>query len=188
MYIANIKNFVISTLYLRRVTYFVTENELDRGGVGLVYKGVTEDASQITVKRMESDIINHKALDEFLIEIDILSKVQRRHLVSLVGYTIEGTSPFSFARVLMTPKDHKLIHADIYTWSGRNMSPTNFRLLKAKLKYGSNKVVIMSSDNEDSLLTLTVENCNATAALELMPLNLWCNIRESTIAQMRQYA
>ncbi|PHT61470.1 hypothetical protein T459_34684 [Capsicum annuum] len=43
----------------------------------------------------------------------------------------------------------------------------------------------MSSENEDSLLTLIAEICNATAALELVSLNLWCNIRESTIAQIR---
>ncbi|KAF3679584.1 putative C2 and GRAM domain-containing protein-like [Capsicum annuum] len=35
-------------------------------------------------------------------------------------------------------------------------------------------------------LTVNSKHWNATADLGLVPLNLWCNIRESTIAQMRQ--
>ncbi|KAF3623695.1 putative histone deacetylase 8-like [Capsicum annuum] len=66
MYIANSRNLVISTQYLWRVTNnFVTENGLGHGGFGVVYKGVTEDESQIIVKRIESSIINHKKLDKF---------------------------------------------------------------------------------------------------------------------------
>jgi serine/threonine protein kinase len=42
------------------------------------------------VKRMENGAIGSKALDEFQSEIDVLSKVRHRHLVSLLGYSIEG--------------------------------------------------------------------------------------------------
>ncbi|PHT79468.1 hypothetical protein T459_17520 [Capsicum annuum] len=91
MYIANSRNLVISTQYLWRVTNnFVTENGLGHGGFGVVYKGVTEDESQIIVKRIESSIINHKKLDKFQVELDMISKVLQCHLVSLLGYSVEG--------------------------------------------------------------------------------------------------
>ena len=34
---------------------------------------------------------------------------------------------------------------------------------------------------------LQLYNWNATTDLELVSLNRWCNMKESTIAQMRQY-
>ncbi|GAB4857292.1 hypothetical protein Ancab_015200 [Ancistrocladus abbreviatus] len=84
-------NLVISVQVLRNVTNnFAPENELGRGGFGVVYKGELEDGTKIAVKRMEAGVISSKALDEFRSEIAVLSKVRHRHLVSLLGYSIEG--------------------------------------------------------------------------------------------------
>uniref|UniRef100_A0A7N0UEX1 Protein kinase domain-containing protein n=1 Tax=Kalanchoe fedtschenkoi TaxID=63787 RepID=A0A7N0UEX1_KALFE len=49
-----------------------------------------DDGTQIAVKRMEAGVLSNKALDEFQSEIHVLSKVRHRHLVSLLGYSIEG--------------------------------------------------------------------------------------------------
>ncbi|XP_022640521.1 receptor protein kinase TMK1-like [Vigna radiata var. radiata] len=76
---------------LRNVTKnFAPENELGRGGFGVVYKGELDDGTKIAVKRMEVGVISSKALDEFQAEIAVLSKVWHRHLVCLLGYSIEG--------------------------------------------------------------------------------------------------
>ncbi|CAL1394990.1 unnamed protein product [Linum trigynum] len=84
-------NLVISVQVLRNVTKnFAPENELGRGGFGVVYKGELDDGTKIAVKRMESGVISNKALDEFQSEITVLSKVRHRHLVSLLGYSVEG--------------------------------------------------------------------------------------------------
>ncbi|KAK7337314.1 hypothetical protein VNO77_17880 [Canavalia gladiata] len=84
-------NLKISVQVLRNVTKnFAPENELGRGGFGVVYKGELEDGTKIAVKRMEAGVISTKALDEFQAEIAVLSKVRHRHLVSLLGYSIEG--------------------------------------------------------------------------------------------------
>ncbi|XP_061349326.1 receptor-like kinase TMK3 [Gastrolobium bilobum] len=84
-------NLVISVQVLRKVTKdFASENELGRGGFGTVYKGELEDGTKIAVKRMEHGAIYSKALEEFEAEIAVLSKVRHRHLVSLLGYSIEG--------------------------------------------------------------------------------------------------
>ncbi|XP_024979289.1 receptor protein kinase TMK1-like [Cynara cardunculus var. scolymus] len=84
-------NLIISVQVLRNVTKnFAPENELGRGGFGVVYKGQLDDGTKIAVKRMESGVISNKALDEFEAEIAVLSKVRHRHLVSLLGYSTEG--------------------------------------------------------------------------------------------------
>ncbi|KAI3473389.1 hypothetical protein Pfo_030678 [Paulownia fortunei] len=84
-------NLVISVQVLRNVTKnFAPENELGRGGFGVVYKGELDDGTKIAVKRMEGGVISCKVLDEFRSEIAVLSKVRHRHLVSLLGYAIEG--------------------------------------------------------------------------------------------------
>ncbi|CAI9097603.1 OLC1v1034072C1 [Oldenlandia corymbosa var. corymbosa] len=85
-------NLVISVQVLRNVTKnFAPENELGRGGFGVVYKGELDDGTKIAVKRMEAAVISRKALDEFQSEIAVLSKVRHRHLVSLLGYSVEGS-------------------------------------------------------------------------------------------------
>ncbi|KAL2503119.1 Leucine-rich repeat protein kinase family protein [Forsythia ovata] len=84
-------NLVISVQVLSNVTKnFAPENELGRGGFGVVYKGEFNDGTKIAVKRMEAGVISSKALDEFQSEIAVLSKVRHRHLVSLLGYSTEG--------------------------------------------------------------------------------------------------
>ncbi|KAK6145746.1 hypothetical protein DH2020_022566 [Rehmannia glutinosa] len=84
-------NLIISVQVLRNVTKnFASENELGRGGFGVVYKGELDDGTKIAVKRMEAGVMTSKALDEFQSEIAVLSKVRHRHLVSLLGYSVEG--------------------------------------------------------------------------------------------------
>ncbi|XP_047322343.1 receptor protein kinase TMK1-like [Impatiens glandulifera] len=76
---------------LRRMTNnFSQENILGRGGFGTVYKGVLNDGTNIAVKRMESGVMGEKGFDEFKSEIAVLTKVRHRHLVSLLGYCLEG--------------------------------------------------------------------------------------------------
>ncbi|KAK1263324.1 putative receptor protein kinase TMK1 [Acorus gramineus] len=85
-------NMIVSVQVLRNVTHnFAPENELGRGGFGAVYKGVFDDGTIVAVKRMESAMVSNKALDEFQSEIAVLSKVRHRHLVSLLGYSAEGS-------------------------------------------------------------------------------------------------
>ncbi|KAL2328411.1 hypothetical protein Fmac_021838 [Flemingia macrophylla] len=84
-------NIAISIQVLRKVTNnFASENELGHGGFGTVYKGEIEHGTKIAVKRMECGALSSRALDEFQAEISVLSKVRHRHLVSLLGYCIEG--------------------------------------------------------------------------------------------------
>ncbi|KAL6846431.1 hypothetical protein ACP4OV_023879 [Aristida adscensionis] len=60
---------------------------IGQGGFGRVYYGCLEDSTEVAVK-MRSESSSH-GLDEFLAEIQNLSKVHHRNIVSMVGYCWE---------------------------------------------------------------------------------------------------
>ncbi|PVH64328.1 hypothetical protein PAHAL_2G238400 [Panicum hallii] len=78
----------------RRFTYNDLENIthnferlIGQGGFGLVYYGRLEDGTMVAAK-MRSESSSH-GLDEFLAEVQSLTKVHHRNIVSLVGYCWE---------------------------------------------------------------------------------------------------
>nr|DAD48375.1 TPA_asm: hypothetical protein HUJ06_018312 [Nelumbo nucifera] len=117
-------NLIVSVQVLRNVTKnFSPENELGRGGFGTVYKGELDDGTKIAVKRMEAGVISNKALDEFQAEIAVLSKVRHRHLVSLLGYSIEGNE-----RLLVyeyVPQGALSKH--LFHWRSLNLEPLSWK-------------------------------------------------------------
>ncbi|KAI7737791.1 hypothetical protein M8C21_011966, partial [Ambrosia artemisiifolia] len=67
---------------------FSVNNKLGEGGFGPVYKGVLEDGKEIAVKRLAKT--STQGLHEFKNEVVLISKLQHRNLVKLLGCCIEG--------------------------------------------------------------------------------------------------
>ncbi|KAJ6897404.1 proline-rich receptor-like protein kinase PERK7 [Populus alba x Populus x berolinensis] len=61
---------------------------LGQGGFGYVHKGVLPNGKEIAVKSLKAG--SGQGDREFQAEVEIISRVQHRHLVSLVGYCIAG--------------------------------------------------------------------------------------------------
>ncbi|KMT04939.1 hypothetical protein BVRB_7g171050 [Beta vulgaris subsp. vulgaris] len=117
-------NLVISVQILRKVTNnFSPENQLGRGGFGIVYKGELEDGTNIAVKRMEAGVINTKQLDEFQAEIAVLSKVRHRHLVSLFGYSTEGNERLLVYEYM----PHGALSKHLFHWRDLDLEPLSWK-------------------------------------------------------------
>uniref|UniRef100_A0A803MXA9 Receptor-like serine/threonine-protein kinase n=1 Tax=Chenopodium quinoa TaxID=63459 RepID=A0A803MXA9_CHEQI len=67
---------------------FQDSNKLGQGGFGPVYKGTLEDGVQIAVKRLSA--ASGQGLEEFMNEVVVISKLQHRNLVKLLGCCIEN--------------------------------------------------------------------------------------------------
>ncbi|XP_074579370.1 proline-rich receptor-like protein kinase PERK15 [Curcuma longa] len=67
---------------------FSRDNILGQGGFGFVFKGVLPNGVPVAVKQLKSG--SGQGEREFQAEVEIISRVHHRHLVSLVGYCIAG--------------------------------------------------------------------------------------------------
>ncbi|KAJ8769826.1 hypothetical protein K2173_008233 [Erythroxylum novogranatense] len=71
---------------LREATkYFCCENELGDGGFGIVYYGKLPDGREVAVKRLYEH--NYRKVEQFMNEVQILTRLRHKNLVSLYGCT-----------------------------------------------------------------------------------------------------
>ncbi|KAL2932192.1 hypothetical protein RDABS01_037602 [Bienertia sinuspersici] len=106
---------------------FSESKKLGQGGFGAVYKGELEDGQEVAVKRLSR--ASGQGLQEFMNEVVVISKLQHRNLVRLLGCCIEGEEKLlvyeympnnSLDALLFDPSEHE--HLD---WKKR------FNIIKA---------------------------------------------------------
>ncbi|XP_041001738.1 proline-rich receptor-like protein kinase PERK1 [Juglans microcarpa x Juglans regia] len=67
---------------------FSDANLLGEGGFGFVHKGVLPNGKEVAIKHLKSGSVQGER--EFRAEVEIISRVHHKHLVSLVGYCVAG--------------------------------------------------------------------------------------------------
>ncbi|XP_027175882.1 LOW QUALITY PROTEIN: proline-rich receptor-like protein kinase PERK1 [Coffea eugenioides] len=67
---------------------FSDANLLGQGGFGYVHRGVLPNGKEVAVKQLKTG--SGQGEREFQAEVEIISRVHHKHLVSLVGYCITG--------------------------------------------------------------------------------------------------
>ncbi|XP_035548216.1 proline-rich receptor-like protein kinase PERK1 [Juglans regia] len=68
--------------------FFSDANLLGEGGFGYVHKGVLPNGKMVAIKQLKSG--SSQGEREFRAEVEVISRVHHKHLVSLVGYCIAG--------------------------------------------------------------------------------------------------
>lgn len=67
---------------------FSKDNLLGEGGFGRVYKGTLQNGTVVAVKQL--NLSGAQGEREFRAEVEVISRVHHRHLVSLVGYCVSN--------------------------------------------------------------------------------------------------
>ncbi|CAO2839701.1 unnamed protein product [Amaranthus hypochondriacus] len=84
---ANCRHFTLAEI--RKATKnFDESNVIGVGGFGKVYKGVIDGNFKVAIKK--SNPSSEQGVNEFVTEIEMLSKLRHKHLVSLIGYCEEN--------------------------------------------------------------------------------------------------
>ncbi|KAK9681746.1 hypothetical protein RND81_10G025200 [Saponaria officinalis] len=66
---------------------FHESNKLGQGGLGPVYKGTLEDGEELAIKRLSRT--SRQGVEEFMNEVLVISKLQHKNLVKLLGCCVE---------------------------------------------------------------------------------------------------
>jgi serine/threonine protein kinase len=66
---------------------FNLANKIGEGGFGSVYKGILPDGTEIAVKRLFSN--REQSVNEFLNEVNLISHVQHKNLIKLLGCSVD---------------------------------------------------------------------------------------------------
>ncbi|PKA61797.1 putative LRR receptor-like serine/threonine-protein kinase [Apostasia shenzhenica] len=84
--IDGVKNFTFQEMALA-TDNFCNSSQVGQGGYGKVYKGILVDGTVVAIKRAQEGSLQGSR--EFFTEIELLSRLHHRNLVSLLGYCDE---------------------------------------------------------------------------------------------------
>ncbi|XP_057987502.1 probable LRR receptor-like serine/threonine-protein kinase At1g06840 isoform X3 [Hevea brasiliensis] len=129
--IDGIKDFTYAEMALA-TNNFNSSTQLGQGGYGIVYKGILADGTVVAVKRAQEHSLQGEK--EFLTEIELLSRLHHRNLVSLVGYCDEEYEQMLVYEFMSngTLRDHI---------SAKSKEPLSFAL-RVRIALGSAKGIL----------------------------------------------
>ncbi|XP_075110312.1 putative LRR receptor-like serine/threonine-protein kinase At1g06840 isoform X2 [Nicotiana tabacum] len=88
---------------------FSSTTEIGQGGYGKVYKGILAEGTIVAIKRAHQGSLQGEK--EFYTEIELLSRLHHRNLVSLVGYCNEGGEQMLVYEFMPNGSLHDLLSA-----------------------------------------------------------------------------
>eukprot|EP01018_Ginkgo_biloba_P011501 Gb_23874 [translate_table: standard] len=96
---------------------FDPQNKLGEGGFGSVHKGILPDGTEIAIKRLTWG--SRQGNKEFLNETNLISRVQHRNLVKLLGCCVEGSERLLVYEYLSNKSLDKILFVNEISVSGK---------------------------------------------------------------------
>lgn len=93
---------------------FSNANLLGQGGFGYVHKGVLPNGKVVAIKQLKAG--SGQGEREFQAEIEVISRVHHRHLVSLVGYCISGAQRMLIYEFVPNDTLEFHLHGNSFRW------------------------------------------------------------------------
>jgi len=90
---------------------FSSKNVIGQGGFGCVYKGWLPDGKEVAVKTLKAG--SGQGDREFRAEVEIISRVHHRHLVSLAGYCISEEQRVLIYEFVPNGNLHHHLHGNV---------------------------------------------------------------------------
>ena len=83
---------IFTTKELKRATDNYNVNKVvGQGGFGIVYKGILPDNGIVAIKKFK--VVDISQIEQFVNEVDILSQINHRNVVNLLGCCLEAEFP-----------------------------------------------------------------------------------------------
>ncbi|XP_057972137.1 probable LRR receptor-like serine/threonine-protein kinase At1g06840 [Malania oleifera] len=111
---------------------FSVSTQVGQGGYGKVYKGILADGTVVAIKRAQEGSLQGQK--EFFTEIELLSRLHHRNLVSLIGYCDEEDEQMLVYEFMPNGSLHDLL-------SGRFGEPLSF-VARLNIALGSAKGIL----------------------------------------------
>ncbi|XP_076917533.1 putative LRR receptor-like serine/threonine-protein kinase At1g06840 [Bidens hawaiensis] len=136
--IEGVKSFTYEEMK-RATNNFDVASEVGQGGYGKVYRGVFTDGTVVAIKRAQEGSLQGEK--EFLTEIELLSRLHHRNLVSLLGFCDEGGEQMLVYEFMSngTLRDHL---------SGKYKESLSFGM-RLRIAYGSAKGILYLHSEAD---------------------------------------